>query len=94
MAILPQVFLHGEGIHSTAVQLEYHSLEEEETGGRLSPVQPNGEGEDSGGPCRVRCPKVQKRGDRQEEGGAAAPGGMMWVDCEMGRCCDEPGRTR
>ena len=79
------MFLHGEGIHSTAVQLEYHSPEEEEA------VQPNREEE---GPCRVRCPKVQKRGDRQEEGGAAAPGGMMWVDCEMGRCCDEPGRTR
>ena len=79
------MFLHGEGIHSTAVQLEYHSLEEEATGGRLSPVLPT---------CQVRCPKVQKRGDRREEGGAAAPGGMMWVDCEMGRCCDEPGRTR
>ena len=76
------------------MQLEYHSLEEEETGGRLSPVKPNGEGEGNsrGGPCRVRCPKVQKSGDRQEEGGASA--GMMWVDCEMGRCCDEPGRTR
>ena len=81
------MFLHGEGIHSTAVQLEYHSLEEG------ADVQPNGEGE---GPCRVRCPKVQKRGEAREEGGsgAAAPGGMMWVDCEMGRCCDEPGRTR
>ena len=88
---IPQVFLHGEGIHSTAVQLEYHSLDEGEAGGRLSPV-PAGEGHN--GPCRVRCPKVQKRGDRREEGGAAAPGGMMWVDCEMGRCCDEPGRTR
>ena len=87
------MFLHGEGIHSTAVQLEYHSLDEGEAGagGRLSPV-PAGEGHN--GPCRVRCPKVQKRGDRREEGGAAAPGGMMWVDCEMGRCCDEPGRTR
>ena len=79
------------------MQLEYHSLEEEETGGRLSPVKPNGEGEGNsrGGPCRVRCPKVQKRGDRdrQEDGSAAGPG-TMWVDCEMGRCCDEPGRTR
>ena len=85
------MFLHGEGIHSTAVQLEYHSLDEGEAGGRLSPVTA-GE-EDRGGPCRVRCPKVQKRGDRREEGGSVAAG-TMWVDCEMGKCCDEPGRTR
>jgi hypothetical protein len=43
--IIFQVFLHGEGIHSTAVQLEYQS----EADNSLA---------DS--PCRLRCPKIQK----------------------------------
>ena len=54
-----QIFLHGEGIHSTAVQLEYHSLDV----GRMSPVQSEG----CSHPCRLRCPKIQKGG---HEGGS------------------------
>ena len=39
--------------------------------------------------CRLRCPKIQKKGDH--EGG----GGGMWVDCDTGKCCnDDSGRTR
>ena len=53
-----QIFLHGEGIHSTAVQLEYHSMD---SGDSFAPPSRGGS------PCRLRCPKIQK-GDH--EGGS------------------------